>query len=409
MTPDTGHNSGMWNPFARRRVYLDYASATPVFWDALDASIRAVRTFANPGAIHADGGEAKHMLADARARIARELAVKPREIVCTSGGTEGDNLAILGTARALMRLRETLIGTHWIVSAIEHPAVLECFGEIERLGGSVSFIDPDSSGIIQVDSLARLLRPETVFVSIGWANHEIGTIQPIRQLVRTVRAYEEVHGTHVTVHADAGQAPLSIPPHVHTIDADLVTFDSGKLYGPRGVGVVYVSNRSELAPILMGGKQERGLRPGTENVALVVGFARALERVGAERAHESVRVRALRDALAREILGRITDAVVNGAPAARRGEFAHVMPHMLNISIPAISSEYVVLALDQAGISISTKSACREGEESRSHVVAALGGEEWRAQNTLRFSLGQSTRARDIPRVARVLAEAVLR
>jgi cysteine desulfurase len=391
------------------RIYLDYAAATPVAPEALEAMLAAQGLRGNPGSIHAEGVAAARSLQDSRERIARELGCKARELIFTSGGTEANNLAILGFAKSLERnsLRPDLKGsqgttlgisqlhkTHWIVSSIEHPSVLEAFGEVERLGASVSFVDPDEKGIIRPDAVARLLRPETVFVSVGWANGEIGTVQSLSKIARVLREHEEKHSTAVVLHTDAGQAPLYIGAHVHSLGVDLLTLDSGKLYGPRGVGALYLSDRAHLAPILLGGKQERGLRAGTENVVLAAGFARAYEIVSAERSEESRRLSELQGYFTAEIAKRLPQTVINGTDP---------LPNIINISIPGINSEYLVLALDHAGIALSTKSACREGEEQRSHVVEALGGDEWRPKNTLRFSFGRDTTKEDLETVLEVL------
>lgn len=377
-----------------KRIYLDYASSTPILPEALEMVTVFSATFGNPGAIHTEGVRAAQALLSARENVARELACKSREVVFTSGGTEANNLAILGVARhLLLRNRaDSLKSTHWIVSSIEHPSVLECFSEIERIGGKVTHIDPDKRGLITPQLVFDAMKKNTVLISLGWANHEIGVVQPLRDIVRTVR---EKNPT-VLMHTDAGQAPLYLAPHVHTLDIDLMTLDSGKLYGPRGLGVVYVSHRAEIAPILFGGEQERGLRPGTENVALALGFAKAFELVSKERKSEAVRLEKLRGSFAREIVARIPGVMVNG-------DLDRALPHMLNISVPNIQSEYVTLALDKEGIAISTKSACREGGNKRSHVVEALGGESWRAENTLRFSMGRGTTARDLEHCISVL------
>jgi len=406
----------MWKVFSRetvkkRRIYLDHASATPLLPEAARAVTSAQSFFGNPGSIHADGVSAAQLLKDSREKIAHELGCKSREIVFVSGGTEGNNLAILGFARAIVlgKIQRSELGndfgishTRWIVSSIEHPSVLECFGEIERLGGKVDFVDPDANGIIRPESVEKLLRPETVFLSVGWANSEIGTIQPLARIARVVREYEKEHGSHIVFHTDAGQAPLYLAANVHSLDVDLLTLDSGKLYGPRGIGALYLNDRVTLAPLQLGGGQERGLRAGTENVALAAGFSEALQTVSRERANESKRVLMLRDDLVRGIIAHIPDAVVNG-------DLARTLPHMLNLSVADIKGEYVVLALDRAGIAVSTKSACREGEARDSHVVKMLGGEAWRAQNTLRFSLGRETTASDIAQtidaVGRVIRE----
>lgn len=370
--------------FRSKRIYLDYASATPVLLEAQKAVEKATQLFGNPGAIHTEGVMAERSLETARDRIARELACKSREIIFTSGGTEGNNIAIVGFARKLILKGEDFSKTHWAVSSIEHPSVLECFMEIERLGGKVTYIDPDKRGVITVDAVQAAIKKNTVFLSIGWGNHEIGVVQPIRDISLMLKNHP-----HVIFHTDAGQAPLYLSLQVHTLGVDLCTLDSGKLYGPRGIGLLFISNRVELSSIFFGGGQERGIRPGTENVSLAAGFATAFTRIASERSEESRRLEKLRDEFRKEIESAIPDVVMNN-------NLQRVLPHILNISIPNIQSEYVTLALDACGISISTKSACREGENRRSHVVEALGGEAWRAENTLRFSLGRDTAGRDL-------------
>ncbi|MDR3571550.1 MAG: cysteine desulfurase family protein [Candidatus Pacebacteria bacterium] len=379
------------------RVYLDHASATPLLHEAAEAMREAEKLVGNPGAIHAEAVAAKNALNDARERIALLLGVKARELVFTSGLTEANNLAIVGFARRMLvdgfsgqgrTLSGSLDGTHWIVSAIEHSSVLECFSEIERLGGSVTHVSPNEKGIITPESIVAVLKPETVFVSVGWANNEIGSVQPLGKIAQAIRLHEEKHGTRVIFHADAGQAPLYEPTVAHSLGVDLLSISASKLYGPHGVGCLYLSNRTNVAGVVLGGKQERELRAGTENVALAVGFAAAFELVARERHDESKRLKTLRDALARELSENTPGLVING-------DLKHALPHMLNISIPDIHSEYLTLALDHEGFAVSTKSACNEGQKA-SHVVEALGAELWRAENTLRISLGRATTRKEI-------------
>jgi cysteine desulfurase len=385
----------MW--WGSPRVYLDNASSTLPLQEAIVAMRESEHLRGNPGGIHGEGVEAKEALAHARSVIAKELACKARDVIFTSGLTESINLAILGFARNL-QIKGVFEGTHWIVSSIEHSAVLECFGEIEPLGGTVTHINPDERGIFLPEKVLHAIRENTIFISIGWSNSEIGIVQPIRDISRAVK---EKH-PHIVIHSDAGQAPPYLSPHVHTLGVDLMSLGSNKLYGPHGVGALYVSRAVDLSPVIFGGKQERGLRSGTENVALAAGFARAFETIARERADEALRLRTLRDAFARDILAKIPGAVLNT-------DIKHSLPHMLNVSFPDIQSEYVTLALDRAGIAISTKSACREGEERRSHVVDALRGPEWRAANTLRFSLGRDTTRRDLARALKALISATER
>ena len=382
-------------PFQKKKTtYLDYAGATPVHPRARTAMRAVEEVYANPGAIHEEAVQSSRVLERAREGVARELACKPREIVFTSGGTEANNLAILGLARQLA-IKGMLAKTHWIVSSIEHPSVLECFSEIERLGGVVTHIDPEMHGLVTVDSVLSAVRSTTMLVSIGWANGEIGTVQPLREIAHALRAHP-----HVLLHTDAGQAPLYLAPQVHTLGVDMMTLDSGKLYGPRGVGALYLSNRLQLAPILFGGAQERGLRPGTENPILATGFAEALAAAGAERHVEERRLFSLRSLFLTKVL-TIPGTLVNGEK--------RVLPNIVNISVPGIQSEYMTLSLAARGIAISTKSACREGNNRRSHVVESLGGEAWRAENTLRFSFGRETTEHDLMRTLEHLKEIVTR
>src|SRR3989344_5556229 len=380
----------------KKRIYLDYASATPVHPKAERAFSDASQIYANPGAIHSEGVTAKRVLTEARESLARHLGCKARELIFTSGLTEANNIALIGLARGIELRKRSLTDTHWIVSSIEHSSVLEGFAEIERMGGTVSHVEPDAEGIVRAESVLALLRPATVLVSVGWGNNEIGTVQPLASIGRVLRAYQREQKTNIIFHSDAGQAPLYRSPQVHSLGVDMLALGSGKLYGPRGIGCLYLGNRASLSPTVFGGGQERGLRSGTEDVALVTGFAAAFDEISSERDAETKRLRLLRDNFVREIITRISGIVVNG-------DLKHTLPHMLNISVPGErTGEYLVLALDHAGLSLSTKTPCREGE-ANSHVVAALGGEPWRATNTLRFSLGRGTTERELKHALSVI------
>ena len=404
---------------SKDRVYLDYASATPISAGALRVMRKAEKLAGNPSSIHKEGVEAKRMLEMSRAQIAAELGCKAREIVFTSGITESNNLAILGFARGREISGKPIAGTHWIVSSIEHSSVLECFAEIERLGGIVSHVDPDARGIITPQSVARLLRKDTIFVSIGWANNEIGVIQPLSQIAQALREHEQKEESKIIFHTDIGQGILYRALQVHTLGVDMLVLGSVKIYGPHGIGALYAGNRlfsqagAALAPVILGGGQERGLRSGTENPALAAGFAEALKESAHNRGKEAKRILKLRDELARSLATGIRGAIING-------DLKRALPHMLNISIPGIKSEYLMLALDNAGIAVSTKSACGEAGDRSSHVVARLRdaqaregkgdatpGTAWRAENTLRFSLGRGTTAADIRKAARNLLDII--
>lgn len=384
--------------FFKKRIYLDYASATQVLGVAEAAQHAAESLVGNPGAIHAEGVRALKELEKARASLALELQCKPREIIFTSGLTEADNLALVGFARALERTARTLKGTHWIVSAIEHPSVLACFSEIERMGGDVTHITPSSTGRITAESVRAALQQNTVCVSVGWANSETGTVQPIREISQAIRAFEQSNRTHIFFHSDAGQAPVYLFPHVHMLGVDALSLGANKLYGPHGIGALFIADSSLLARTLFGGGQEKGLRPGTESVALACGFAAAVSEVGKRRAAESVRVKTLRDELLATLTRDIPELIVNT-------DMRHALPHMCNVSLPGMTGEYLTLALDMRGIAVSTKSACREGESTVSHVVGLLGTPEWRSAHTLRFSLGYGTTKSDIKRTGAALKE----
>lgn len=379
----------------RKRVYMDYAAATPVHEAAVRAMRDAERFIGNPGGIHAEGVAALASLERSRESIALNLQCKARELIFTSGLTESNNIAIVGTAKKIERMRRSLSGTHWIVSSIEHSSILSCFAEVERMGGAVAYVEPDTGGSITVENVMALLRPETVFVSIGWANNEIGVIQPIRDIARAVHARDR----RILVHTDAGQAPLYLKSSVNTLAVDFMSLGSNKIYGPHGIGALFMKDKRRVASVLVGGGQESGLRPGTENVALAAGFASAFESIVREREAELRRLRSLRDALSKGIRTVSPDSIDNG-------DAQHVLPHMVNVSFPGIGGEYLTLALDAQGVAVSTKSACREGDASRSHVIDALEDEDapvWRAHNTIRFSLGRQSTSRDVRKVVAVL------
>lgn len=372
--------------FAKKRIYLDYAGATPVLPRAAHAVRRTFLLYANPSAIHADGMAAHEELTNARENLARHLGCKARELVFTSGATEGNNLATIGYVKRLLHNGRAAQTIHCITSVIEHPSVLACFDELESLGCVITRIVPDHRGIVTADVLKEHLKKNTTLVSIGWANSEIGVVQPIHALSNVIRAYEKENATSVAFHSDSGQAPLYMKTQVHGLGVDILTLDSGKLYGPRGIGAIFISSHINLASLLHGGTQESGLRPGTESVALAVGFADAYSQVAAEREKETARLRGLQNDFAQTLQRSVSGTIINTP-------LHHSLPHIVNFSVPGgYSGEYIALMLDAKGFSVSTKSACQEGNSSMSHVVSALGGDEWRVHNTVRVSFGRGTR-----------------
>lgn len=386
------------------RVYLDYAAATPV-----DASVAALvgslaRTqVGNPGAAHAEGRAARAVLEAARAEVARSMHAAPDEIVFTSGGTEANNIAVVGYVRALRARGVPYESMHVLMSAIEHSSIRALAGELARLGVSVSDIPVTEDGLVEPDTVRKLLTERTVLVSVMLVNNEIGTVQPIRAIVRTARAFASAHkGVNVAVHSDASQAPLFIPIDVHSLGIDLLSLDGQKTYGPRGVGCVFRRRGVPLSPILAGGGQESGLRPGTENVALAAGFARALTLADAGRGRLTERTSKLQRLFLKRLAKRVPSAVVNGSLAER-------IPGNVNISVPGYDGEFLSVCLDGEGVAVTAKSACLGHGTEGSAVVQALGAGDERVRGTLRFSFGRETRPRDVRRAVDALARIVTR
>jgi cysteine desulfurase len=387
-----------------KRIFLDYAAATPMSDVAMDAYRDASRYFANPQALHTEGLEAARVRDDARSSIAKILGVKSQELTFTSGGTESNNLALAGYLHALEEQGIAVNDCHIAVSEIEHPSVFDVCAPFVSRGLRVTKVRSNKHGEIKPEAVTEALQQNTVLVSVGLVNSEIGTIQPIHAIGTLLR------GTHVKIggrvvgkvvfHTDAAQGMYhALVPQ--GLGVDLMTLDSGKMYGPRGTGALYVRHGVTIAPVLRGGSQEEGRRPGTENVALYAGFAAAFKEGTEMRETEEQRLTKIREELVSSIGETLDGVVVNGTGKKQA-------PHILNISIADIDSEYVAMYLDQRGIALSTKSACLERtDSSQSHVVAALGGETWRAQNTLRLSFGRGTDAKDIPQIVEKIKEAV--
>lgn len=378
-----------------RRVYLDYAAATPV-----RAEVRAAMEsyFAeqcgNPSSIHQEGRRARAAVEAARARIAALLRVRPEEITFTSGGTEANNLAILGVVSTHARLGDI----HIISTAIEHSSVLETLAELQKDGTRVSFAPVDTGGLIILAEFEKLFSPETLLVTFAYVNSEIGVVQDVRRLVRVVRNYEREHGAQIFVHLDASQAPLWLPCAMDSLGVDMLTLDASKCYGPKGVGVLAHKRRVPLSAQTFGGGQEAGLRSGTENVPLVVGCAEALRLAQERYAPRAERVGARRDSFLTTLRAAIPGLLLNGSEINR-------VANNCNISIPSIDGEFAVVWLDQRGIAASTRSACDAGSASVSQVIATIsGGDSARAHGSIRFTLGEATTDTDLTYTATVLA-----
>ncbi len=386
-------------------MYLDYAAATP-----LDPLVLAAMQpylaaeFANPSSLYGAARQTRRAVEAARQAVAGLLGAKPTEIVWTSGGTEGDNLAVQGVLRAAGEVGKP---AHWVTTAIEHDAVLAQIVPLRRAGHKATVVPVRPNGIVEVAAIEAAITDETVLVSVMLANNEIGTIQPVAEvakLVARVRAERAARGwaRPLYLHTDATQAPNYLDLHVARLGADLLTLNGSKIYGPKGVGALYVRQGTPLEPLLYGGGQERGRRSGTENVAGVVGLAAALQQAQLVREAERRRLTALRDAVLHSLLAAVPGARLNG-DAKRR------LPNNLNLTIPGAAGEALVLYLDQAGFQASTGSACSTGDLDPSHVLLALGRTPGEANSSLRLTLGRATTAADLDRLVAELPPIVAR
>ena len=364
-------------------IYLDHAATTPVRREVFEAMEPFYGPrFGNPSSTHRWGREARAALDEARERIARCLGANADEICFTSGGTESDNLAVLGAWRARDQKRRALIST-----AIEHKAVLASVHQAAREGAEERLVPVTSEGVVDVDAFEKLLGDDIALCSIMWVNNEIGTIQPVFELARRAKARG------IVFHTDAVQAFGKIPVDVREAPVDLLTISGHKIGAPKGCGAIFVRRGTTIEPLLHGGSQDRGRRPGTENVAAAVGLARAAELAVEEREREMARLGTLRDRLEAALVARVPDAMVHGRGAPRAA-------HILNVSVPGTDSESLLMALDLAGVACSSGSACQSGSVSPSHVLTALGVPRDLASAAVRMSLGSMTTEESIARVA---------
>jgi len=368
------------------RIYLDHTATTPLDLRVMEAMRPCFSgTFGNASSVHSYGRDARELLERARGLIAQAVGAEPAEIFFTSGGTEADNLAITGVMSAV-RGREGIV-----TSLAEHHAVLEPCRSLAANGKDVSFLPVDPHGAVDIDALRREVGGGTALVSIMHANNETGTISAIQPIAAVA------HQAGALFHTDAVQSAGKIPLDVRALGIDLMTLSAHKMYGPKGIGALFVRRGVPLDPMLHGGGQERGRRPGTENVPLAVGFAEAFRLALEERAEESARLGSLRDALERRVRELFPRVIVNGDPGAR-------LPHILNISFPAdvflLEGDMLVMNMDLEGIAVTSGSACTSGSLDPSHVILAMGRDEKTAKATLRFSFGKGNTADDVEYVA---------
>lgn len=390
------HDTFMFSFGKKKRIYLDYASATFVRKEVQKAMQPYFsHVYGNPSAIHKEGVHASLAVEKAREELAQTLRIRPSGIVFTGSGTESNNMALLGVIEERHKKGMAYRDMEVVSTAIEHASVLEVLAHLSSLGVVVTYVPTNEYGVITIDEFTRSLTDKTVLVVFSYVNSEIGTIQPFSKLTRIVRAYEQDHGTHIHVHIDGAQAPLWLPCALDTLNTDTLALDAGKCYGPKGVGVLAFRQKVSVAPILFGGSQENGLRPGTENTPLIIGAVKAIVLAQKEYVEKSERVTKLRDEFIAQ-LESIDGVVLNGHRTER-------VANNVNISIPFIDAEFAVISLDEKGIACATKSACGGARGDGSSVVRTITGDPKRALSTLRFSLGEDTKAHELLTVVTVL------
>jgi cysteine desulfurase len=369
------------------RTYFDHNATTPVDPSVAEAVIGALREeFGNPSSVHHFGQRAKAALDTARSSVAALIGGDPSEVVFTSGGTEADNFAIRGVAEAM----EVTGRRQLIASAIEHEAVLMTLKALARRGWKTTLLPVDTRGLVDPDSLRAAITDETALVSVMHANNEIGTIQPIRDLSAIA------HERGAVMHTDAVQSTAKISVDVRSLGVDLLSLSGHKFYGPKGAGALWIRRGTRLVPFMTGGKHERNRRAGTENVPGIVGLGAAADLARGKMGAESVRLAALRDRLERGILAAVPGTAVNGAIDPR-------VPNTTNISFDRVEAESLLIALDLAGVAVSTGSACSSGTLEPSHVLKAMGLPTHRTQNSIRFSLGAANTEEEVDRAIGLL------
>lgn len=374
------------------RIYLDHAATTPVAAEVRAAMIDALtKDFGNPSSLHSFGQEARSSVERARQQVADAIGAQPEEIVFTGGGTEADNLALIGGARA-----NAGRGRHIITSAIEHHAILHTCDWMADNGWEVTVAGVDQYGRVDLDEIAAALRADTVLVSIMLANNEVGTIQPIADIARLAHRFGAL------MHTDAVQALGQLPIKVDGLGVDLLTMSGHKIYGPKGIGALYIRDGVEIEPIIRGGGHEHNLRAGTENVPGIVGLGTAAELAATQLEQRRRHLTTIRDRLKDGLFDRIGDLRLNGHPEDR-------LPNNLNVSVRFVEGESLLLNLDLEGIAVSSGSACTAGSLSPSHVLAAMGVPRGISQGSIRMSVGMDNTEEQIDRVLEAMPELVSR
>lgn len=373
-------------------AYLDYQSAKPVDPRVVETMLPYfTEKFGNPASLHAIGDRATEALEQSRAGVAAFIGAQPEEIIFTSGATESSNLALMGFAT-----RSKRSGDHVIISEVEHISLHNIGKNLEKAGFRVSKVPPDQYGRINPEKVRARINDETILVSVGWASNEIGTIQPIQAIAEMLR------GTGVALHVDAVAAEGLLPIDMATVPVDLLTLSSNDIYGPPGLGALYVRKGTRLAAITMGGGQERGLRSGTEDLPAIVGMAAAAKIASEEMATEAARLAAMRDRLISAVLSTIPDSYLNGHPVER-------LPHNAHFRFDGIEGESLLLLLKDEGIAVSTGSACSSKTLEPSHTLISCGLVHQEAHGSLELTFGRFNKEPDVDRLMEVLPGIVAR
>ena len=381
------------------RVYFDYNATTPVEPEVLDAMLPYFSgEFGNAASIHTPGQRARGAVETAREQVAALIGARAQEIVFTSGGTESDNHAVFGVVgQAFLPVptsKNPDPSPHIITTAIEHEAVLNACQAREKSGVRVTFLAANREGQIDLDELRQAVRPETVLITVMHANNELGTVQPLEEVGRIAKERD------IYFHTDAVQSAGKVPIDVNKLGVDLLSLSAHKFYGPKGIGALYIRGGTRLRQLLYGGHHQRGFRPGTENVAGIVGLGKAAEIARESLAADARRVSTLRDKLEQGLLARVPHARVNGGASLRT-------PNTTNLVFPGIEGEALLIALDLKGLACSTGAACSSGAVEPSHVLTAIGLPPEEARASLRFSLGRHTTEQEIDFALQVVPSAV--
>ena len=376
-----------------KRVYLDYQSGMPTDPRVIEAMMPYFTvSFGNPSSVHSLSQEAREALEEARSKVAEVVGARKKEtIVFTSGGTESNNLAIRGVA---LRNREK--GNHIITTKIEHISIINICKSLEREGFRITYIPVDKYGVVDVEKLRSEITDKTILISVIYANGEIGTVQPIKEIGEIAKE------KNVSFHVDGVPAVGKIPVDVETENIDLLSISSNDMYGPKGVGSLYIKEKTKIMPIIYGGGQERGLRSGSENIPCIVGMGKAAEVARVEMEKENVRLSGFRDKLIKGILDGIPYSYLNGHPTLR-------LPNNVNVRFSFIEGESLLLSLDMEGVAASSGSACTSKTLEPSHVLLAIGLRHEEAHGSLLFSLGKQNTEEDIDYVLEILPNIVKR